>query len=81
MGPTWILSSLGGPHVGPMNLAIRVVAVAAQHSPEALEAVVVTYSISRIQQAPEPRLNIKTVLSTYGDFHVKDKTAAMTSYL
>ena len=28
-----------------------------------------------------PRLNIKTVLSTYGDFHVKDKTAARTSYL
>ena len=24
---------------------------------------------------PGPRLNIKTVLSTYGDFHVKDKTA------
>ena len=22
-----------------------------------------------------PRLNIKTVLSTYGDFHIKDKTA------
>ena len=22
MGPTWVLSSLGGPHVGPMNLAI-----------------------------------------------------------
>ena len=29
----------------------------------------------------EPRLNIKTVLSTYGDFHVKDKTAVRTSYL
>ena len=28
-----------------------------------------------------PRLNIKTVLSTYGDFHVKDKTAFRTSYL
>ena len=28
-----------------------------------------------------PRLNIKTALSTYGDFHVKDKTAARTSYL
>ena len=28
-----------------------------------------------------PRLNIKTVLSTYGDFKVKDKTAARTSYL
>ena len=27
------------------------------------------------------RLNIKTVLSTYGDFHVKDKTAVRTSYL
>ena len=23
MGPTWVLSSPGGPHVGPMNLAIR----------------------------------------------------------
>ena len=28
-----------------------------------------------------PRLNIKTVLSKYGDFHVKDKTAVRTSYL
>ena len=28
-----------------------------------------------------PRLNIKTVLSTYGYFHVKDKTAVRTSYL
>ena len=31
--------------------------------------------------APGPHLNIKTVLSTYGDFHVKDKTAVRTSYL
>ena len=30
---------------------------------------------------PGPHLNIKTVLSTYGDFHVKDKTAVRTSYL
>ena len=30
---------------------------------------------------PGPRLNIKTVLSTYGDFHDKDKTAVRTSYL
>ena len=28
-----------------------------------------------------PRFNIKTVLSMYGDFHVKDKTAVRTSYL
>ena len=33
------------------------------------------------RQTPGPRLNIKTVLSTYGDFHVKDKTAVRTSYL
>ena len=32
-------------------------------------------------KAPGPRLNIKTVLSTYGDFHVKDKTAVRSSYL
>ena len=30
---------------------------------------------------PGPRLNIKTVLSTYDDFHLKDKTAVRTSYL
>ena len=24
MGPTWVLSAPGGPHVGPLNLAIRV---------------------------------------------------------
>ena len=32
-------------------------------------------------RCPGARLNIKTVLSTYGDFHVKDKTAVRTSYL
>ena len=32
-------------------------------------------------QGSGPRFNIKTVLSTYGDFHVKDKTAVRTSYL
>ena len=26
MGPTWVLSSPGGPHVGPMNLAIKDIA-------------------------------------------------------
>ena len=40
-------------------------------------------SLSSNLCSPElgPRLNIKTVLSTYGDFHVKDKTAVRTSYL
>ena len=37
--------------------------------------------VGGIYWPPGPRLNIKTVLSTYGDFHVKDKTAVRTSYL
>ena len=40
--------------------------------------------LSRIhhdQSTSGPRLNIKTVLSMYGDFHVKDKTAVRTSLL
>ena len=40
-----------------------------------------TVSVIHIIMTPGPRLNIKTVLSTYGDFHVKDKTAVRTSYL
>ena len=27
MGPTWVLSAPAGPHVGPMNLAIRLVSI------------------------------------------------------
>ena len=27
MGPTWVLSAPGGPHVGPRNLAIRVISI------------------------------------------------------
>ena len=32
MGPTWVLSAPDGPHVGPMNLATRVVASDSQIS-------------------------------------------------
>ena len=35
----------------------------------------------RSRKTSGPCLNIKTVLSMYGDFHVKDKTAVRTSYL
>ena len=35
----------------------------------------------KIKRISGPRLNLKNVLSTYGDFHVKDKTAVRTSYL
>ena len=30
MGPTWVMSAQDGPHVGPMNLAIKVVAMKIQ---------------------------------------------------
>ena len=39
------------------------------------------YFLARYGMLAGPRLNIKTVLFTYGDFHVKDKTAVRTSYL
>ena len=32
MGPTWVLSAPDGHHVGPMNLAIRVVTLSAEFS-------------------------------------------------
>ena len=37
--------------------------------------------VATVGERSGPRLNIKTVLSKYGDFHVKDKTAVRTSYL
>ena len=37
--------------------------------------------VNLLRATSGPRLNIKTVLSTYGDFHVKDKMAVRTSYL
>ena len=43
--------------------------------------VTVVAIIVLLKSSSGPRLNIKTVLSTYGDFHVKDKTAVRTSYL
>ena len=33
MGPTWVLSAPDGPHVGPMNIAIRVVMISAPMYP------------------------------------------------
>ena len=39
------------------------------------------WSVVGLFKSSGPRLNIKTVLSRYGDFHVKDKTAVRTSYL
>ena len=41
----------------------------------------ISKNLLTLSSYPGPRLNIKTVLSTYGDFQVKDKTAVRTSYL
>ena len=42
MGPTWVLSAPGGPHVGPTNLAIRVVSLTALLSLDELKIVKIT---------------------------------------
>ena len=52
-----------------------------QFRPHIKSPLLVPANICAAVQYPGPRLNIKTVLSTYGDFHVKDKTAVRTSYL
>ena len=50
-------------------------------APDYDTCIVVDYDHATANGDPGARLNIKTVLSTYGDFHVKDKTAARTSNL
>ena len=45
------------------------------------EAIAIMRRVSTDKETSGPRLNIKTVLSTYGYIHVKDKTAVRTSYL
>ena len=36
MGPTWVLSALDGPHLGPVNFAIRVISLARQKNIQSL---------------------------------------------
>ena len=51
------------------------------HQEAVLSILIDTGAKSNLISVSGPRLNIKTVLSTYGDYHVKDKTAVRTSYL
>ena len=51
------------------------------NGPEEFSLVIPTTPAKLCTMQYGPRLNTKTVLSTYGDFHVKDKTAVRTSYL
>ena len=63
------------------NLTLQIVTVVRQIPPLGLSLHRTLASLFPADMEPGPRLNIKTVLSTYGDFHVKDKTAVRTSYL
>ena len=62
----WVASDLGR-HCAHYDVIVIIMAVCARRDKK--------------HWSSGPRLNIKTVLSTYGDFHVKDKTAVRTSYL
>ena len=45
MGPTWVLSARDGPHVGPMNITIRVIFVVCWHYPlRSLLLTIIQYS-------------------------------------
>ena len=65
-----------------IQILLNVIPLGISNKPAPIE--VTDLELNWNQQAPGrygPSLNIKTVLSTYGDFHVKDKTAVRTSYL
>ena len=63
MGPTWVLSAPDGPHVGPMNLAIRAIRVMIYVRRMELyaERHTMVCMIARVVTWPGPRLTIKTV--------------------
>ena len=48
MGPTWVLSAPGGPHVGPMNLVIRSVNQVATMPTHAVAACVFSLSVATL---------------------------------
>ena len=56
MGPTWVMSAPDGPHVGPMNLAIRVVFVL-------VDGCIQTDLLVQHMTLALPRLNISSVIT------------------
>ena len=61
------------------NVASKMAAILSR--PQCVNSIWPGYAYCWTAATPGPRFNIKTVLSTYGDFHVKDKTAVRPSYL
>ena len=84
MGPTWVLSATDGPHVGPVNLAIRDLMGIKHSLAFDIEQPLKSYShyanlvVAWDTRAPS---QYKDRLSRYGDSHVKDKAVAKPSYL
>ena len=59
MGPTWVLSAPDGPHVGPMNLAIRVVVVV-------VVVMIVVVVVVAMAEAVAPGVTVAVVVVTLG---------------
>ena len=96
MGTTWVLSAPDGPHVGPVNIAIRDAEACwymynrSDQNRIQLVLLFLVYCIFqslsilvryKVHTSPGPRLNVKTVFPKHGNSHVKDKTVARPSYL
>ena len=61
MGPTWVLSAPDGPHIGPMNLAIRGVSNSAQFVTMSMLLVVSCMSLYDINSATYSMLSYSIV--------------------
>ena len=55
MGPTWVLSAPDGPHVGPMNLAIRVIMppTLQLHLPQRFQNTIQTFKVIWLHERAE----------------------------
>ena len=88
MGPTWVLSASDGPHVGPMNLVIRVMACNAEQG-KSHYLNQLAYPCTNLlphdscshNKYPGPWFNIKMSSYQYRKSHCGDKTILWPSYL
>ena len=66
MGPTWVLSAPDGPHVGPMNLAIKDSTLSPEHSQKTLHSSVMkaSYGMSSVNLYPD-LCDLITIVTIY----------------
>ena len=74
MGPTWVLAALGGPHVGPMNVAIRDFLTAVKDVEGVLEEV---YDIMYITMYC---INHRSIQGLIGDSRQEGQEVLWTTY-